>query len=347
MSDADLTVLPRPDDPRGAAVAAHQPVVGAVDAFSAVEQDVVVREVSAPALGVVSLVLARSDGDPLPPWTPGAHIDLLLEPGLERQYSLCGDPSDLTSYRIAVLEEPDGRGGSAFVHHRIRPGATLRIRGPRNLFPLVPATEYLLIAGGIGVTPLVPMAAELERTGRRWTMIYGGRGADSMAFLDELAAYGDTVTVWPQDTHGLIDLASLLGTVRPGMLVYCCGPETLIDAVEATCAHWPPGTVHVERFRPRAGALSGPDSEFEVELAYSELTVRVLAGQSIVDAIEAVGVEVLTSCREGTCGTCETPVLAGVPDHRDSLLTAEERAANTTMMICCGRSRTPRLVLDL
>lgn len=308
--------------------------------------ELVVTGREAIADGVLVLTLSDPAGGELPAWSPGAHIDVVLRPDLERQYSLCGDPADRRTWRIGVLREPDGRGGSAFVHDRVRAGDPVRVRGPRNNFALVPAESYLFIAGGIGITPLLPMLREADARGAPWRLVYGGRREPSMGFLDELRPYGDRVTVWPQDRNGLLDLDTLLAEPRPGQRIYCCGPEPLLVAVEQRCAGWP-DTLHLERFRPRAGALDGATTAFEIRLDYSELTVAVRADQSIVDAMVAAGVEVTTSCREGTCGTCETAVLEGIPDHRDSMLTAAERAANDTMMICCSRSFTPVLVLDL
>jgi ferredoxin-NADP reductase len=309
--------------------------------------ELVVERIDPEADGVVSVVLTHADGVTLPPWQPGAHIDFILTPEIERQYSLSGDPADGEHWRLGILREPEGRGGSQYVHDQLKAGDTVEIRGPRNNFPFQTAESYIFIAGGIGITPILTMVREAEARGASWRLIYGGRQESSMAFREELAAYGDKVTVWPQDRLGLIDLPGLLGTPVPGCKVYCCGPEPLIDAVEANTANWPAGSLHVERFRPRAGALDGEMTAFEVYLDYSELTLAVTAEQSIAEAIEAAGIEVMTSCREGTCGTCETPVLEGIPDHRDSILTADERAANDTMMICCSRSLSPRLVLDL
>ncbi len=311
---------------------------------------VTVRAVHRGADDVVVLELARPadpEGAELPSWEPGAHIDVVLGPDLERQYSLCGDPGDRTSWRIAVLREPDGRGGSRRLHDEIGVGAELVVRGPRNEFPLDASGRHLLIAGGIGITPLLPMVRELEAAGSDWRLVYGGRRTSSMAFLDELAAYGDRVTIWPEDENGLLDLAGLLGEPRPDTRVYCCGPGALIDAVEERCGGWPAGALHVERFRPRAGALDGVATAFEVHLDASGITLTIGPDQTIADAVEAAGVDIMTSCREGTCGTCETTVLEGVPDHRDSLLTEDEKAANDTMMICCSRSVSARLVLDL
>lgn len=300
------------------------------------------------ATGILSLHLEPAvAGEVMPAWEPGAHIDLILAPGLERQYSLCGDPQDLTSWRLGILREPDSRGGSAHVHEILAVGDEIVCRGPRNNFPLVDAKEYLFVAGGIGITPILPMIAACEATGKAWRLFYGGRQESTMAFLSELAAYGERVTLWPQDTHGVLDLPSVLGAPSEGTAVYCCGPGALLDAVEQQCAGWPTGALHLERFRPKAGALDGADLPFEVELEVSGLTLAVGADQTLAEAIEAAGIDLPTSCREGTCGTCETYVLEGDPDHRDSYLSAEERESGEVIMPCCSRSRTPRLVLDL
>jgi ferredoxin-NADP reductase len=297
--------------------------------------------------GIVALELTGPQGEDLPRWTPGAHIDLLLAPGLERQFSLCGDPGDRGRWRIAVLRESEGRGGSAHVHDRLSVGDRVRARGPRNHFALEPAEEYLFIAGGIGITPLLPMLDQASRDGAPWRLVYGGRRAASMAFVDELPTDGGRVALWPQDERGLIDLEGLLVEPRPGCRIYCCGPEPLLEAVGGLVAGWPPHSLQTERFSPKAHALEGPAGSFVVRLDHSDLEVTVGQGQSIVEAVEAVGIDVITSCREGTCGTCETTVLEGLPDHRDSILSDEEHAANDTMMICCSRSLSPVLVLDL
>ncbi|MEV5297696.1 PDR/VanB family oxidoreductase [Amycolatopsis methanolica] len=313
-----------------------------------VELDVLLERKEELAAGVVRLTLRHPAGDPLPEWEPGAHLDLVLGEGMVRQYSLCGDPADRGVLQVAVLREPDGRGGSAWVHDRLSTGDTVRVRGPRNHFRLVDSPRYLFVAGGIGITPIVPMIVRAEASGADWRLVYGGRSRASMAFREELVArYGDRVEIRPQDETGLLDLGELLGAPRDGVAVYCCGPEPLLAAVEQRCAVWPPGSLHVERFSPKAGADAGERTTFEVELAASGRTVTVPPDKSILAAVEEAGVSVLSSCQEGTCGTCETPVLDGVPDHRDSLLTDEERAANDTMMICVSRSCGPRLVLDL
>lgn len=316
----------------------------ALDAEHEVECVVARREQAAE--GVVVLDLRDAHGGDLPAWSPGAHIDLLL-PGHVRQYSLCGDPADRGTYRIGVLREPESRGGSAYVHDHLLPGERVRVRGPRNHFRFDDAPRYLFIAGGIGITPLLPMIAEAESRSASWSLLYGGRRRATMAFADELAAYGEAVALRPEDQHGLLDLDAVLGTPADDTLVYCCGPEPLIAAVEERCAAWPADSLRVERFTPRAVEPDGPDAEFEVVLQRSGIILTVPPGTSILDACLDAGVDVASSCEEGTCGTCETDVLEGVPDHRDSVLTPSERETGRVMMLCVSRSRTPRLVLDL
>ena len=307
---------------------------------------VAAREVLAD--GIVALTLRDPAGAPLPSWAPGAHLDLLLTPKLTRQYSLCGDPEDRASYRVAVLREQAGRGGSAHIHDRVAVGDRVEVTGPRNNFALLDSPRYLFIVGGIGITPILPMLAAASRAGADWTLVYGGRSRSSMAFLPFLAdAYGQRVRVQPQDEVGLLDLAALLGEELTDTLVYCCGPTPLLDAVEARCAGWLAGALRVERFS--AGELAEPAlvGSFTVELAQSGRTLEVPPDRSILQVVEEAGIPVLSSCQEGTCGTCETGVLGGVPDHRDVLLTADERAANDTMFICVSRACSTTLVLDL
>lgn len=309
----------------------------------AYEAELVVDRRDSAADGVLALTLRHPLGEQLPEWEPGAHIDVVLGPGMERQYSLCGDPSDRTSWRIGVLREPAGRGGSAHVHEQLRQGDKVRVRGPRNHFALRSAPRYRFIAGGIGITPILPMLAAAQAAGAEWTLLYGGRTRGSMAFTEELSRYGDRVTVAPQDETGLLDLPSVLDGVGEDTLVYCCGPGALLDAVETRC---PAGVLHVERFAPKEQP-EGENTQFEVELAQTGTTITVAPDISVLDAVRASGVEVLFSCTEGTCGTCETDVLDGTPDHRDSVLTDEEREAGETMMICVSRCRGKKLVLDL
>lgn len=322
------------------------------------------------AEGVVSLELDDPAGGELAPWEPGAHLDLLLPSGTVRQYSLCGDPADRARYRVAVLRVADGRGGSREVHDALRVGMELTVRGPRNAFPLEEAERYVFVAGGIGITPIVAMVREAAARGADWTLLYGGRTRASMAFVEELEAVAAAVPVaagaggngggrlllLPEDEHGLLDLDRALELAGGGAL-YCCGPAPLIDALEARCAAAGcPEALRVERFAPAArpaaptGAADGDgaaSATLRVTLARSGVELEVGPEQSIMEAARAAGVEVPSSCEQGICGTCETRVLDGVPDHRDQLLTPEERAGGETMMVCVSRACTPRLTLDL
>jgi cytochrome P450/ferredoxin-NADP reductase len=297
--------------------------------------------------GVATLSLREIEGQSFPPWEPGAHVDLIIDGVATRQYSLCGDPADQHLWRLGILRDPRGTGGSLYVHDQLRAGDIVRVRGPRNNFPLVPSPRYLFIAGGIGITPMLPMVRAAVAAGAEWELVYGGRQRSSMAFLDELARYGERVRAWPQDERGFLPLGELLGQPQPDTLIYCCGPEPLLNAVEQACAGWPKGALHVERFVARPLTEPVRTEAFEVHLAQSGLTLTVPTDRSILSMVEEAGVGVLSSCGEGTCGTCETPVLEGVPDHRDSVLDAEQREAGDCMMICVSRSATARLVLSL
>lgn len=300
------------------------------------------------AEGVVSLTLAHPEGARLPDWTPGSHIDLVLPDGTTRQYSLCGDRWDAHTYRVAVLREPAGRGGSAYVHDELTPGDLVGVGGPRNHFPLVPSKKYLFVAGGIGITPLLPMVHQAELLGADWQLLYGGRTRSSMAFREQLAeAYGERVHVVPQDELGLLDLAAWLGTPRPDTKVYCCGPGPLLAAVQGACASWPPYALRTERFTSAVQTPPVRRTPFEVELRRTGRTVTVTPDESVLEAVRRAGADALSSCEQGTCGTCLTPVLEGQPDHRDSVLADHERAANDCMFLCVSRSCGDRLVLDL
>lgn len=308
--------------------------------------EVLIQDRTDLASGVIGLKMARVDGVALPAWEPGAHIDLVLPQGLARQYSLCGDPDDRTAFDIAVLREEGGRGGSLYVHERLHVGERLEVRGPRNHFKLVPATDYVFVAGGIGITPFMPMLQQLAGRGASWQLYYGGRTRGSMAFTtDLLARYSEQVHLWPQDESGFLDLAAILRECRPGAAVYCCGPEGLISSLEELAASRTDITLHTERF---SGASIDPAGDgFTVELAQSGLTLDVPADRSLLEIVEAAGVEVMASCQEGTCGTCEIAVVEGEVDHRDFVLSEDERAQNRTMMICVSRARAGKLVIDL
>jgi ferredoxin-NADP reductase len=327
--------------------------------------DAVVTSATQVALDVVLLELRAVDGSSLPAWQPGAHLDVVVQPGVERQYSLCGDPDDLARYQVAVLREPDGRGGSEHLHTHVAAGTPLRIRGPLNHFALVPptpASRYAFVAGGIGITPLLPMMRAVEAAGASWTLDYAGRSLERMPFVDELVReYGDRVRVHvPGEPGSRFDVTSLSAEVLSAEVlsagggdvpvsVYCCGPARMLAAVEeeAAASAWPAGTLHLERFEAREVTEPVRQEAFEVELEISGMTLSVPPDRSILEVVEDAGVLVLSSCREGTCGTCETPVISGEVDHRDSVLTPDEQASNELMMICVSRAACPRLVLEL
>ncbi|MER6770476.1 PDR/VanB family oxidoreductase [Streptomyces bacillaris] len=293
--------------------------------------------------GVLGLVLDDPSGAELAPWEPGAHLEVELASGAVRHYSLCGDPADRHTYRIGVLRLQGGRGGSAEIHTTVFPGTRLRVRGPFNRFPLVPAERYLFLAGGIGITPLLPMVRSLPAG--TFSLLYGGRSLAAMAYRDELAALPG-VTFVPQDTDGPLDVAAALAGEPETTAVYCCGPPGLLRAVEE---RWS-GVLHTERFgTPPAGRAPGAptDGGFEVELRRSGRVLPVPPGKSLLEVVRTVLPGVASSCEEGWCGTCEAKVVAGVPEHHDSVLSEAERAAGTSMMICVGRSRTSRIALDL
>ncbi|WP_409331309.1 PDR/VanB family oxidoreductase [Trujillonella humicola] len=318
--------------------------------FSDVERDLLVDARTDLADGVVALDLVSHNGRDLPAWTPGSHIDVVLAPGLERQYSLCGDRADRSRWRIAVLREEKGGGGSLALHDDVRVGQTLRVRGPRNhfAFEVTPGTRYRFVAGGIGITPLRAMVAEAAAAGADWTLDVAGRSRTTLAFAAELAAgHPDRVRVHAADEGHRLDVTALLGAPREDTAVYVCGPARLIDAVTDATAGWPPAALHVERFTAKEFGEPVWPGPFEVELALSGGTVTVRPGESVLDAVTGSGAVVLSSCRVGTCGTCETPVLEGAVEHRDSVLTPAEQADGAVMMVCVSRAAGPRLVLDL
>ncbi|MEU1278880.1 PDR/VanB family oxidoreductase [Streptomyces sp. NPDC005805] len=315
-----------------------------------------------PAEGVVRL---RLEAPGLPAWEPGAHIDLVLPSGLVRPYSLCGDPAEADVYTVAVRRVEDGRGGSREVHEQLTEGTELEIRGPRNRFPLAPAPGYLFVAGGIGITPVLPMVRAVAAAGLPWRLLYCGRSRASMPFLGELTELarsagrpqaggptrpagsegpGGRLLVVPEDEDGLPDLAAFLAGTAPGTAVHTCGPAPLMAAVgdllPAGC------TLRLERFAAGAAtAAADPGTAFEVELRRTGAVVPVAAGQSVLAAVRERLPDVLYSCEQGFCGTCRQRVLDGEVDHRDELLGEEER--KDAMLLCVSRCHGKRLVLDL
>jgi ferredoxin-NADP reductase len=312
--------------------------------------DLVVHRRHVAADSVVALDLVDPDDNDLPAWEPGAHIDLLLDEGLVRQYSLCGDPRDAKTWRVGVLLDPQSRGGSRHVHDQLVEGAGVRVRGPRNHFALVDSPRYLFIAGGIGITPIITMIDSAQQAGSDWRLIYLGRQRTTMAFAEMLSdTYGDRITLWPHDENGKFDLEAALAESVDQTLVYCCGPEQLLSAVEQHCAHWPEGSLHIERFAAKAPVEPPAEAldTFQVVCQRSGVTVEVSEGVSILDALEDADIPIMSSCLEGICGTCEATVLEGTPDHRDSMLTEAERTSGNKILTCVSRSRCEKLVLDL
>jgi len=311
-----------------------------------------VQRKSQEAEGIVALELVSADGRPLPGFGAGSHIDVHLPNGLVRQYSLCNSAAERHRYRIAVLREPTSRGGSAAVHDLVKEGDVLTISAPRNHFALHDAPRSLLLAGGIGVTPILCMAQRLATWGADFEMHYCTRSPARTAFREEIAAsaFADKVHLHHDDGAEAqkLRVAELLATPEPGTQIYVCGPGGFIDHVVNTAKAngWPAQQIHLEYFAAAAQDTAG-DQPFEVKLTSSGQTYRIPKDQTIVQALRAEGVEIMVSCEQGVCGTCITRVLEGVPDHRDCYLTDDERAANDQFTPCCSRSKTPLLVLDL
>lgn len=298
------------------------------------------------ATDIRSLELAPLDNDGWPAAEAGAHIDLVLPNGLVRQYSVI-NPGEPDRYIIAVLRESRGRGGSAYIFDELSEGDELRIGGPRNNFPLIDSGRPVcLIAGGIGVTPLLAMARVLARSNSPWRLYYCIRDRRQLAFGDLLEQFEPHFDIHvDSEEGGPPDLEDVIRSERESDF-YCCGPAPMLDAFRKATASLPADRVRLESFDPVAES-GATDESFEIELARTGTTLVVPPDKSIMTVLEEAGVAILYSCRNGQCGTCETTVLEGVPDHRDSLLTEEERKEGKTMMVCCSRAKTPKLRLDL
>jgi vanillate O-demethylase ferredoxin subunit len=311
-----------------------------------------VQSISFEAKDVWSFVLSALDGAPLPPFEPGAHIDVEIAPGLERSYSLSSTKVD-GSYRITVAKDANSTGGSKHLHEQMRPGMIINISLPRNNFELAEdAPLSVFIAGGIGVTPFLPMAARLNARSRAWRMHYCVRTKDRAGLLQELMTLasegeGTVLPNFDEEPGGaMLDLNRVIGALGPHDHVYCCGPAGMLDAFRKACkAHdFADEQVHFEYFSSTTEAAT--EGGYEVVLAKSGLTLKVAPGQTILHAMLAAGVDVPYSCEDGICGTCETTVLAGTPDHRDMILSERERQRGNRMMICCSGSKTATITLD-
>lgn len=302
---------------------------------------------------IATFELVGVGGAALPAFTAGSHVDIQLPGGYIRQYSLCNDPSETHRYVVGVLKDPKSRGGSKSIHEQVSEGDTLTISEPRNLFPLVEdAKQSLLLAGGIGVTPILCMAERLSRLHASFKMHYCTRSVAKTAFRDRLSEPAFHAHVSHHYDDGApdqkLDIPSLLAKQAPETHLYVCGPKGFMDAVlgAARSSGWPESQLHYEFFGAEIVSEDG-DSAFEVELALTDRVITVAKDQTVVEALEAEGIELQVSCEQGICGTCLTRVISGVPDHRDMYLTPEEQAANESFLPCCSRSKTARLVLDI
>ena len=309
-----------------------------------------VRTIRHEAERVLSVELVPVDGAGFPRFAPGAHIDLHLPNGITRSYSLVNSPDDVDRYVVAILADANSRGGSRYVHEQLRCGAILPIGAPRNNFALdEEAASTVLVAGGIGITPMLCMYRRLREKGRDVRLIYCARERSQAAFLDKLDTLDANVHLhFDAENQGRpFDLATLLAQQPAGVHAYCCGPNAMLSAFESACAKAGIGNVHIERFTASAPLADAQQSGYTVELAKSGRRLAVPAGAALLDVLLEAGVEVDYSCREGLCGACETRVLGGCPDHRDAVLTQSDRAANTVMMICVSGAKSATLVLDL
>lgn len=313
--------------------------------------DVIVQAREVQGGDVVVLELAAVDGQALPRFAAGAHVDLHLAPDLVRQYSLCGDPAHANVYRLGVLKDSQSRGGSVAVHEQLQPGTPMRISAPRNLFPLASdATRSILLGGGIGITPMIAMAHALHAQGKPFELHYRGRSRSRCAFVDELLGAPFAASVFThfsdEGPEQHLDLAQVLGPAMPGVHLYTCGPAGFMDWVIAGARQqgYDDTHIHHEYFQAEVDTSGG---SFEVVAARSGKTVQVQEGQLLTAALRSIGIKVEVSCEQGVCGTCLCDVLEGEPDHRDHYLTEEEKHTNEQIVLCCSRARGKRLVLDI
>lgn len=308
-----------------------------------------VSNIAAEAKDALVVELRDPGGAALPPFTPGAHIELHLSNGLIRHYSLCNDWRERDRYVVGIGLAAGSRGGSLHIHRTLRPGDTVAVTAPRNNFPLAEAApRHDFLAGGIGITPILSMARWCAANQRDWHLWYLVRNRQRAAFLEELGDFAGNVTLHADDEAGaLFDVTGTVAGLQADSHIYCCGPAALMTAVEAAAQARPPEQMHFEWFTPKQPTAADNSESFTVVLARSGRRFLVPTGKSILEVLEANQLNISFSCREGLCATCETPVLAGKPDHRDSVLTAAEKAANNTMMICVSRALSDELTLDL
>lgn len=333
-----LTTAPSPQ-----AVNAHQPV----DADNVHEMRL--TAILYAADGTNLFEFRMPNGSDVPPFTAGAHVDVHLPTGAIRQYSIASSQADRQRYLLGIKLDPKGRGGSRCMHEDVRVGSVLKIGPPRNNFPLVEdAPASVFIAGGIGITPMLCMIDRLQALGGNWRLHYAVRTRADALLHAQLARPDDRVHLHvdhEQNNH-VMDIAAIVAVAAPDAHLYCCGPAPMLAAFEQACANRPHNHVHLERFSAPDGLAAAGDA-YTVELARSKRSIAVASGQTLLQALQAAGVKVKISCEQGICGTCETRVIAGMPDHRDTILSDEEKASNETMMICCSGSLSPTLVLDL
>jgi ferredoxin-NADP reductase len=309
--------------------------------------ELVLTEVRMAARDTNLYTFARADKGALPGAEPGAHLGVILPNGIERQYSLTHSGPSLTHYTVGVKRDANSRGGSVFMHDQLRVGASVHIVPPRNNFPLKEDAELsVFVAGGIGITPIYCMVQRLIALGRNWELYYSSRSRRDAAFLDELKSHAQAHFHFDDEEEGrFLQVAKIVEGLPKHAHLYCCGPAPMLAAFEAATANWPPEQIHVEYFTPKFAAAS--EGGFVVELARSKRELTVPPGKSILQVVREAGIQVPHSCEEGVCGACETRVISGTPDHRDTILTEQERKESATMMICCSGSKSPRLVLDI
>lgn len=308
-----------------------------------------VLELRYEADSVVSVRLGALDGTPLPDWEPGSHIDLVLPVGLVRQYSIVESDPRQRWYRIAILRDPASRGGSEYVHLFLRPGQHVTIRPPLNHFQLTAAQEYLFIAGGIGITPILSMVDAVDARTATWHLHYAGHSRTAMAFMDRLALYEDRVTCWDSAAGRRLDLERVIPPTRPGLVIYACGPSRLIEAIHDTAhkARWHDQDIHFERFKVSSRPTASTNRPLVVRAARTGKSVEIASDETILSSLTRAGIKVASSCMSGLCGTCEVKVLGGQPDHRDDVLTPAQREAGDRMLVCVSRALSKQLTLDV